>query len=384
MCNKMNIGSIVLMLFAASLMLAGCITLSSIDNCMQYVLPAHTSSKLESIYFDANRILGQMSDTITVSSVSARAQNKELLSAQKGNNASDFTTVYAVGAGYFDLNHERLIEGRLISESDIGSTRKVIVIDDSTALTLYRGESALEKPIIIDNVIFRVIGVIDNVRRIGEVDHSVAYIPITTASQEMLEMETIEITAKGVDTISSAAILENTLRTWNSTGCFYNFSKMKLGAALPLRWAFVAFGIEVVFILWSVLRQNLYMNIRKYQDELRYHYIRELIPGFFGKISISITGVLALIALTYGIALICTKPLYIFGEWIPEVFVDLSSITNTFWNLNNINSRSIRYLSRSTCCIELAQGYLSWGIGAFLLSIACQYIESLFIQSKHA
>ena len=383
MCNKKSLASsIVLILLSALLILIGSILLSSIDNCMQYVLPMHTSSELEEIYFDVERLLDQISDTITASSVASRAQNMELQSIQKGNSSSDFSTVYAAGAGYFDLNHEHLIEGRLISESDIKNARKVIVIDDATALTLFKGETALDASIIINNTTFRIIGVIDSARRIGEINSSVAYVPITTASREMLEMETIEITAKGIDTISSAAILENTLRVWNSSGSFYNFSKMKIGAALPLRWVFVALGIKTILILGSILRQNMYTNLKQYQVRLRHHYINELIPGIFVNVSISIIEVLVLAALSYVIALVCTKPLYIFGEWIPEVFVDLSSIINTFWNLNGISSKSIRYLSKSTCCIELAQKCIGWGTGAFLLSLSYQYLESIINQNR--
>src|SRR5262249_34052190 len=69
--------------------------------------------------------------------------------------------------GFFDSLHVRLIEGRNFATSDEGARRKVAVIDDLLAKQLWPHESALGKPLNIENGDF----VRDVVEVIGTIKH---------------------------------------------------------------------------------------------------------------------------------------------------------------------------------------------------------------------
>src|SRR5262249_8976375 len=69
--------------------------------------------------------------------------------------------------GFFDSLHVRLIEGRNFATSDEGARRKVAVIDDLLAKELWPHQSALGKPLNIENGDF----VRDVVEVIGTVKH---------------------------------------------------------------------------------------------------------------------------------------------------------------------------------------------------------------------
>ena len=63
-------------------------------------------------------------------------------------------------------------------------------------------------------------------------------------------------------------------------------------------------------------------------------------------------------------------PLYVFTEWVPEVVVELKSVTSRFWSLNRTNSAAVRLVSRAYCVTETGQGLLRWGTIASLLGAA--------------
>lgn len=166
-------------------------------------------------------------DSVTASAVGARAQGLTLSTETQ----SAQTTVYAVGSGYFDVVHETLLDGRLISEADVKRAEDAIVIDESTALTFFAGDEPVGKTVTLNGLNYEVAGVIRTSRRLGEMDEHVAYIPITAASANALAMQTVELTAQTADkTTGSAILMENTLRTWQSGGSFYNYNKLVLGS----------------------------------------------------------------------------------------------------------------------------------------------------------
>lgn len=129
---------------------------------------------------------------------------------------------------------KRCSTGGLISEADVKRAEDAIVIDESTALTFFAGDEPVGKTVTLNGLNYEVAGVVRTSRRLGEMDEHVAYIPITAASANALAMQTVELTAQTADkTTGSAILMENTLRTWQSGGSFYNYNKLALGAAMP-------------------------------------------------------------------------------------------------------------------------------------------------------
>lgn len=135
-----------------------------------------------------------------------------------------------MGSGYFDVVHETLLSGRLISEADVKRKENVIVIDESTALSFFAGDDPLNGKVTLNGVEYEVAGVIKGGRRLGETDEHVAYIPITAASGNALAMQTVEIVAKTNDsTTGSAILMRDSLEAWRTGGSFYNYDKLTMG-----------------------------------------------------------------------------------------------------------------------------------------------------------
>lgn len=252
--NKKKRRGMLALLLGLALTVCGGALLTRSGGRLEYILPAPAATQeggeLNALYEEAQKQLASIADSVTASAVGARAQGLTLSTETQ----SAQTTVYAVGSGYFDVVHETLLDGRLISEADVKRAEDAIVIDESTALTFFAGDEPVGKTVTLNGLNYEVAGVVRTSRRLGEMDEHVAYIPITAASANALAMQTVELTAQTADkTTGSAILMENTLRTWQSSGSFYNYNKLALGAAMPIRWLVLFAGVALLLSLVSRL-----------------------------------------------------------------------------------------------------------------------------------
>lgn len=363
-------GALLLALGALLMLLGGYVLLTSPD-LLVYILPAPAASteggELSSLYEQGQEQLASIADSFTAYGIGARAQGQGV---SAGETKSLTATVYAVGAGYFDVVHETLVDGRLISETDVSRAQNVLVLEERAAIALFSGENPIGGEVSIAGETYEVAGVVRAGRRIGEADEYVVYMPITAASQNALGMQTVECVAKGTDAIASSILMKDTLSSWRSGGSFYSLSKLKLGAVMPLRWAVLALGVLVLLGLLRRLNAVTWGRICYYAEQLRTRYARNMLGGMAASFLFCAAGYAALLALTWALASFSIKPLYVFTEWVPEVIVEISSLVSRFWSLNAQNAAAVRYVSRDVCRVELGQGLLCWGMMAALLGLS--------------
>lgn len=355
----------------AMLMLLGGYVLLSTPDLLVYVMPAPAAGAegdvLGELYEEGQKQLGSIADSFTAYAIGARSQSENV---SAGESKSVTATVYAVGAGYFDVVHETLVDGRFISETDVSRKQNVIVLEERAALTLFAGENPIGGEVKVAGESYEVAGVIRAGRRIGEVDEHVVYLPITAAGKNALAMQTVECVARGTDAIASSILMKDTLSSWRRGGSFYSLPKLKLGAVMPLRWAILAVGVLVLLALLKRLNAVTWGRICRYVEALRTRYARSMLPGMIASGLCCLAGYAALLALTAALASFSIEPLYVFTEWVPEVIVELSSLSARFWALNAQNAATARYVCRDVCRVELGQGLFRWGMMAALLGAA--------------
>ena len=366
--NKKKRRGMPALLLGLALTVCGAVLLMLSGGRLEYILPAPAATQeggeLNALYEEAQKQLASIADSVTASAVGARLQGANI--ATETQNAQ--TTVYAVGSGYFDVVHETLLDGRLISEADVKRAEDAIVIDESTALSFFAGDEPVGKTVTLDGLNYEVAGVIKSGRRLGETDERVAYIPITAASANALAMQTVELIAKTADkTTGSAMLMENTLKTWQSGGSFYNYNKLMLGAVMPLRWVILFAGAALLLSLVSRLNAAAWGRVCYYADQLKTRYARDMLGGMIGSVLLVLLGYAALAGAAFALAKFSIDPLYVFTEWVPEVLVELFSIAKRFWSLNDANAAAVRYVSRNYCVLETGRGLLRWGLLALLL-----------------
>ena len=362
-------GGTLLIALGIALMLCGAAVLLPLPDTLLYILPAPAateSGELAALYKDGTQRLSEMSDVLTASAVGARLQTVNI----SGEKKSVTATLYAIGAGYFDVAHEQLLQGRLISGTDVSLATRAVVLPDTAALALFPGEEPVGKTVTLGGVAYEVAGVIRGGRRIGELDEYVAYIPITAASADRLVMQTVEFIARGADDVGSSILMKDTLSAWKPGGSFYSLSKQKLGAAMPLRWAILFAGAWLLLALLRRLNAFAWGRVCHFAEELRLRYALHLFPAMLASALACILGYAALAGAAFLLARFSIAPLLVFTEWVPEVVVELSSLTSRFWALNAANAAVARYVSRGVCAAELGGGLLMWGLLALLMGEA--------------
>ena len=244
----------------------------------------------------------------------------------------------------------------------------VVVIDERMALSFFAGNEPVGQTVTLSGLDYEVAGVIKAERRLGETNEHIAYIPITSASANALAMQTVEMIAKTADkTTGSAILMENTLKTWQPGGSFYNYDKLALGAAMPIRWAVLFVGVALLLSLLARLNATAWGRVCLYADRLKTRYARDMLAGMIASALLMLLGYAALAGAAFALAKFSIDPLYVFTEWVPEVLVELSSIAKRFWSLNDANAAAVRYVSRSCCVLETGRALLRWGLLALLL-----------------
>ena len=229
-------------------------------------------------------------------------------------------------------------------------------------------DAAVGQTVTLSGLDYEVAGVIKAERRLGETNEHIAYIPITSASANALAMQTVEMIAKTADkTTGSAILMENTLKTWQPGGSFYNYDKLALGAAMPIRWAMLFVGVALLLSLLARLNAAAWGRVCLYADRLKTRYARDMLAGMIASALLMLLGYAALAGAAFALAKFSIDPLYVFTEWVPEVLVELSSIAKRFWSLNDANAAAVRYVSRSCCVLETGRALLRWGLLALLL-----------------
>ena len=64
------------------------------------------------------------------------------------------------------------------------------------------------------------------------------------------------------------------------------------------------------------------------------------------------------------------QPVYVFTEWVPENFVEWSSIVKVFWDLVSSSAGVVRLVSRELRIVEFWGALLRWGVILVLLGAA--------------
>lgn len=122
-------------------------------------------------------------------------------------------------------------------------------------------------------------------------------------------------------------------------------------------------------------------RICRYYELLKTRYVREMAAGIAANaLMFAVLYGLWLCAVS-GLAVYSIEPLYVFTEWVPEVVVELSSLMNRFWALNNANAAAVRCITREVAVYELGEGLMQWGFMALLMGLALRGFRAINLEA---
>ena len=354
---------ILLLLIGIALPVTGWIVTQGVTDGIQYIVSApEDKDGLMDAFREAQVLLSSLTDLVDFAVVSGKAQHMMLstdISETEG-------TVYAVDLGFFDLRPEALKDGRLISGGDIKDYRDVILIDESTAYQLFPAGDALGKTILVGGRAWMVIGIVKDRARFGEADRSLAYIPITTAIIQGYPMQTLEICIRRGKGEARTATIQSTLTGWREGGTFYDLSKEKTAASIPLRWCAVILGCYLIRWLLYLLTDYARRQYAILREKLQAQYATRLIIWTTGRIVLLLLGFLLAGTAAYAVLSLISKAALIFPEWIPDKPFSISSYVSCFWSLHQNTALSVQYTSQEMNVLMLGSWLVRWGCFALL------------------
>lgn len=357
--NRRSFLGIFFIIVGALLIVSGCFLTLQVADHYQYIVPA---GELNETWQGASKAVDGLAEMVNVSSVSGRRQNIQIPGVREEVNI----TLYAIDSYYADLHHETLMEGRLISEGDVLRQRNVIVIDQKTAYALFSGSDAIGKTITVDHVDWTIVGIVSKDVRLGETTAGIAFVPISSAAAQQLQMDTVEIRLSGTEGTGRAALIQTTLEQWNSGGSFHALEREKYAAFMPLRWAVIVISLICTIILFRWFLKTVKKHYLIYRHKLETHYARQIIVWLMAVILLLLlVGSVAAGLMMLTMKLI-TAPALVFTDWIPENPVSITSYVTRFWAIHHGNAKAIQYISREMSIVTLASWLIRWGTIATL------------------
>lgn len=355
-----------LIVLSIALIVPALVLLHSVSNDFQYILPgAANGQELRALYQEGEKMLEALSEWTDQASILGKAQGVALSTDYSSASA----TLYAVPMGYFDMRHETLKAGRLISGGDMKNCRDVILIDEKLAYQLFPGADAIGKTVTMGEIEWTIVGLLQNVPRFGETSEWTVYVPILASFEHGPPMQTLEMNLRCKSRDTPSAILKNELMNGRSDGSFYELSKEKTAALMPLRWLLVILGST--FIRWLVhcLTGYAQNQIHAYREMLAVKYAKQLMGWLMFRGMILLLGFLIVAGVTYGVLSLIMQAALAFPDWIPEKPVSIASYISRFWSLHRSTAASIRLCSQESSVIALAAWLIRWG--CFLLLAGC-------------
>lgn len=251
-------------------------------------------------------------------------------------------SVYARGttAGFEIVKSLIFKNGRTLNESDINGNRKVVVINEYAAESLFRNEEPLGKTIAVDDIFYTVVGVYAENNNNGSAS---VYMPITTSYgiyniATVREINSLTLEVEGIETLAQSEAVEQKIR-----------------ATLAEKHSFSPLDVSAVWINNAI------------EDYMQFLMVFNGINMF-----IWIIGLGTLMAGIVGVSNI--------------MLVTVRERTNEFGirkSLGASPSSIVRLIIAESVAITLFFGYTGLVIGAFIMEIVSQVVEMINVNTEN-
>lgn len=120
-----------------------------------------------------------LADLQTPEYVTVTIRRSTLISRE---GSSDILTVNqrTTGADYWKIYSFRFIEGKPWGEEEVQSGIKQVILSETTARKVFKGENALEQEVLLNFIPYRVIGIVEDVSEIYDMAHSDLWVPYSS------------------------------------------------------------------------------------------------------------------------------------------------------------------------------------------------------------
>lgn len=278
-------------------------------------------------------------------------------------------TLHALGEDAFAVEMQYLHAGRLFYPEELEKGARVLLLDEQFALALFRMTDVVGREATLAGQTYRVIGVLRHSRRVGESGEYAAYIPLTAAEKDGIQLETLTLRARPVENGGAMTMFKSAAVRLSGKGTFYDIRQEKVGATMWARYLLCALAFALLYkllMIWSA-------GVKRFAARIRQRLLQAYLPRLLPWISAScIWRALALAAIALSAAWVFTQlvsPVYVYPDYIPAVLVEPEEIIKTFWNLQSQGASGVVYRTVSAVRTAYFAGLCRWGVALTLYGV---------------
>lgn len=303
------------------------------------------------------------------------ASNGAPVSAEAGESAA--ATVFGVNAGFIEAHPQYLTQGRWFDAAETQYGVKAVVLDDLLAFRLFPGETALEKTVTLGETEYRVVGVVRGARAPGDVDDYTVYAPMRA-----LDIAPVLIVGDCVATGAgeARALEEGARASLGEGGETLYLNKEVMRAWMILRLLIVVLGFFLFFAVLRWTNARLARSVSKLRSDLRGRYLRDMLPEILRDALTFLLLYAAIAGAFAGVLTLLIQIMFVFTEWIPDVFVEWSSLQARASYLVRHFARPVKLQTREMATLSFYALLLRWGLMLLLTGCAAR----LFFGTRRA
>ncbi len=224
-----------------------------------------------------------------------------------------------------------LLAGRQLYPDELTSSRPVAVIDEKTAVELFRDGAPIDRTFSFAGVEFKVVGVIRHKRTVGQRWAYRAMVPLMALDGASQNPTLSVITGTGATGSRARTSFFSKLSSFAQGGTNIDLTKERHRAFLPLRLTLCLLLLFGLALVWKLVKHILTIFVRQTKKGLQKRYFSHE----FWRIAFRTLAALTLLFLWFsGLYLVLQeliKPVLLFPEWVPSIPVEPKEIVATFW-----------------------------------------------------
>ena len=366
----------VLIALGVAMALVAMVLLWQTPNVLQYTILAPEAGENGS---GVEASMTKAQDVITAQHTNFRAM------ALDGHNgsvrvASETNTVeanlIAMGEGWLEVYPRFLVQGRRISELELQNGTAVMMMDEGLVVKLFGSALPDSATVKLNEVEYRVVGTVRHGgsvfggRGVGDAVSYDVYIPLKAALANGISIQTMTMSAAPKGGSGWTSTFQTVAAQWTVGGSLIDLSKEVMRRMMLLRILLLIVGMYALLGLFIRVTDRVMGWFEGYRQALRRHYFREMIPRLLGIVALTLLCYGALVGAAWLLLSFSVQPVYTFTEWVPDNFVEWSSITRVFWNLVTESATLVRIGTRELRVVEFWGTLLRWGVILALLGMA--------------
>lgn len=255
-----------------------------------------------------------------------QVEQEKKIKAIHGNH-----TVNLRGTNYsypFVLNYN-LVNGGFFTKSAQEQGSKVVVLNEIAAFELFGGNDCIRNEIIVDNLIYTVVGVLND----KDAENKNIYIPITLLNQSPNEFISIS------NTDISEQFIKAQYKELGITTDYYDFINLNSLSQMIKEKAVVSCILILIMILILIIKLTLYKIVYQYKTLnklLRKAYLKDLLKKEIKSLGFLIGNFAFSAILIFFIGILGSYIFEVFLKWGDLLTFTMKHINGSF--MNNFNS----------------------------------------------